>query len=63
VSAIVGTGLGGGVVTAGRVVTGRNGFGGELGHVFLQDVFDHRFLGTVLSRKPKAHTVTNVRHI
>lgn len=35
VSAIVGTGLGGGVVTAGRVVTGRNGFGGELGHVLI----------------------------
>lgn len=35
VSAIVGTGLGGGVVTGGRVVTGRNGFGGELGHVLI----------------------------
>ncbi|MBM4022900.1 MAG: ROK family protein, partial [Planctomycetes bacterium] len=33
--AIIGTGLGGGVITAGRVVTGRNGFGGELGHVLL----------------------------
>ncbi len=35
VSAIVGTGLGGGVVTGGRVVIGRNGFGGELGHVLI----------------------------
>jgi predicted NBD/HSP70 family sugar kinase len=35
VSAIIGTGLGGGVVTAGKVVTGRNGFGGELGHVLI----------------------------
>ncbi len=35
VSAIVGTGLGGGVITGGRVVTGRNGFGGELGHVLI----------------------------
>jgi glucokinase len=35
ISAIIGTGLGGGVITAGRVVTGRNGFGGELGHVLL----------------------------
>ena len=35
VSAIIGTGLGGGVITAGRVVTGRNGFGGELGHVLI----------------------------
>lgn len=35
VSAIVGTGLGGGVITSGRVVSGRNGFGGELGHVLI----------------------------
>jgi len=35
VSAIVGTGLGGGVITSGRVITGRNGFGGELGHVLV----------------------------
>lgn len=35
ISAIIGTGLGGGVITGGRVVTGRNGFGGELGHVLV----------------------------
>lgn len=35
VAAIVGTGLGGGVVTGGQVITGRNGFGGELGHVLI----------------------------
>lgn len=35
VSAIVGTGLGGGVITGGRVVKGRRGFGGELGHVLI----------------------------
>lgn len=35
VSAIIGTGLGGGVVTGGRVVIGRHGFGGELGHVLI----------------------------
>lgn len=35
VSAIVGTGLGGGVIHAGRVVAGRRGFGGELGHVLI----------------------------
>jgi glucokinase len=35
VSAIVGTGLGGGVVEAGRVVTGAAGMAGELGHVFI----------------------------
>ncbi|NBW96496.1 MAG: ROK family protein [Planctomycetia bacterium] len=34
-SAIIGTGLGGGVITEGRVVTGRHGFGGELGHVLI----------------------------
>ena len=35
VSAIIGTGLGGGVIVNGRVVTGRAGFGGECGHVLL----------------------------
>ena len=36
VSAIVGTGLGGGVITAGdTVLKGRRGFGGELGHVLI----------------------------
>jgi predicted NBD/HSP70 family sugar kinase len=35
VSAIVGTGLGGGVVEAGRVVTGAAGMAGELGHVHI----------------------------
>ncbi len=35
VSAIIGTGLGGGVIVEGRVVTGRKGFGGELGHVLI----------------------------
>ncbi len=35
VSAIVGTGLGGGVIVNGRVVTGRAGFGGECGHVLI----------------------------
>ncbi len=35
VSAIVGTGLGGGVVEAGRVVRGATGMAGELGHVHI----------------------------
>ena len=35
ISAIVGTGLGGGVIVNGQVVKGRDGFGGELGHVLL----------------------------
>src|SRR5580658_4162745 len=32
ISAIIGTGLGGGVIVGGNVVKGRSGFGGELGH-------------------------------
>ena len=35
ISAIVGTGLGGGVILEGNVVQGRKGFGGELGHVLI----------------------------
>ena len=35
VSAIVGTGLGGGVIVDGAVIKGRKGFGGELGHVLI----------------------------
>jgi glucokinase len=35
ISALVGTGLGGGIITGGQVVKGRKGFGGELGHVLI----------------------------
>jgi glucokinase len=35
VSAIIGTGLGGGVIINGNAVEGRSGFGGELGHVLI----------------------------
>src|SRR5882672_134550 len=35
ISTIVGTGNGGGVILEGNVVKGKNGFGGELGHVLL----------------------------
>jgi predicted NBD/HSP70 family sugar kinase len=35
ISAIIGTGLGGGVITHNEVVKGRAGFGGELGHILL----------------------------
>ncbi len=40
ISAIIGTGLGGGVIIEGNVVKGRSGFGGELGHVLIpyQDI-------------------------
>ena len=35
ISAIIGTGLGGGVIVEGKVVKGRGGFGGEFGHVLI----------------------------
>jgi predicted NBD/HSP70 family sugar kinase len=35
ISAIIGTGLGGGVIVDGDVVKGKNGYGGELGHVLI----------------------------
>jgi glucokinase len=35
ISAVIGTGLGGGVIVDGNVVQGRMGFGGELGHVLI----------------------------
>jgi glucokinase len=35
ISAIIGTGLGGGVIVDGNVVKGRGGFGGECGHVLI----------------------------
>src|ERR1044072_694857 len=35
ISAIIGTGLGGGVIVEGRGIKGRGGFGGECGHVLV----------------------------
>ncbi len=35
ISSIIGTGNGGGVILEGNVVKGKNGFGGELGHVLI----------------------------
>jgi predicted NBD/HSP70 family sugar kinase len=35
ISVIIGTGTGGGIVVDGRLLTGRHGFGGEVGHVLL----------------------------
>lgn len=35
VSAIIGTGLGGGIIVKGSDIKGRSGFGGELGHVLI----------------------------
>jgi glucokinase len=47
VSAIIGTGLGGGVIVGGRVVTGSHGFGGELGHVLIPYTFIPEIEGLV----------------
>jgi predicted NBD/HSP70 family sugar kinase len=35
ISTTIGTGLGGGIVVNGGLITGRNGFGGEVGHVLI----------------------------
>jgi predicted NBD/HSP70 family sugar kinase len=35
ISAIIGTGTGGGIVVGGRLLNGRHGFGGEVGHVLI----------------------------
>ena len=35
ITTVIGTGLGGGVIIEGNVLTGRMGFGGELGHVLI----------------------------
>lgn len=35
ISVIIGTGTGGGIVVGGRLLTGRHGFGGEVGHVMI----------------------------
>jgi glucokinase len=35
ISVIIGTGTGGGIVAGGRLLTGRHGFGGEVGHVMI----------------------------
>ena len=35
ISSVIGTGYGGGIILEGNVVKGKNGFGGELGHVLI----------------------------
>jgi len=46
ISAVIGTGLGGGVIVDGNVVKGKMGFGGELGHVLIpyQSIVDTKGL-------------------
>nr|AEQ20616.1 putative transcriptional regulator/sugar kinase [uncultured bacterium CSLF43] len=51
VSAIIGTGLGGGVIIDGNVVKGRKGFGGELGHVLLP----YRSIGNIDGLVPQCN--------
>ncbi len=48
VSAIIGTGLGGGIIIDGNVVQGRKGFGGELGHVLIP----HQSIDRISDLKP-----------
>jgi glucokinase len=48
ISAIVGTGLGGGVIIEDMVVKGRKGFGGELGHV----LFPYQSIGFLQGIQP-----------
>jgi predicted NBD/HSP70 family sugar kinase len=51
ISALIGTGLGGGVIVNGNVVKGRMGFGGELGHVLIP----YQAISGIESLKPKCN--------
>jgi len=51
VSAIIGTGLGGGVIAEGNVVKGRSGYGGELGHVLIP----HERIAAIRSLRPQCN--------
>jgi glucokinase len=51
VSVIIGTGTGGGIVVDGRMVTGRNGFGGEVGHVLIP----WRFIAGIEDIRPQCN--------
>lgn len=51
ISAVIGTGLGGGVIVNGNVVKGRMGFGGELGHVLIP----YQAISGIESLKPKCN--------
>jgi glucokinase len=51
ISAIIGTGLGGGVIVDGNVVKGRKGFGGELGHVLIP----HQHIAGIDGMTPKCN--------
>lgn len=51
VSAIIGTGLGGGVIIDGNVVKGRKGYGGELGHVLIP----YQSIASIQGLKPQCN--------
>lgn len=51
ISAVVGTGLGGGIVIGGAVLKGRKGFGGELGHILLP----YQTIGAIGGLKPRCN--------
>jgi predicted NBD/HSP70 family sugar kinase len=51
ISAVIGTGLGGGVIVNGEVIKGRMGFGGELGHVLIP----YQSVGGIDGLKPQCN--------
>jgi glucokinase len=51
ISAVIGTGLGGGVIVDGNVLKGRLGFGGELGHVLIP----YQSIGGIGGLKPECN--------
>jgi glucokinase len=51
ISAVIGTGLGGGVIVDGNVVKGKMGFGGELGHVLIP----YQSIGNTAGLKPECN--------
>ncbi len=51
ISAIIGTGLGGGVIADGNVIKGRKGFGGELGHVLIP----YQSIASIVGLTPKCN--------
>lgn len=51
ISDVVGTGNGGGIIIDGNVVKGRNGFGGELGHVLIP----YQSIASVAGIKPQCN--------
>ncbi len=51
ISVVLGTGMGGGVIAEGKVIKGRVGFGGELGHVLVP----YQSIGGIEGMKPRCN--------